>query len=187
MADNQVKFKGHFGCGLMVYHTTRQAQVDGDDDEEEEETYGDLKRQLDAGIDLWQNHRSFFFSVEGRMQFDFTDEAYRLSHLVQGKIIDLELQFNELKVFHGDEEISSEESDLNWRLRDLRTIIVESGLNSLLGAVAGFLQVPLSPFPKVEKCLGLAGNGSFMEINDGCAIIGYDFRVKRTNAECLFN
>jgi hypothetical protein len=49
-----------------------------------------------------------------------------------------------------------------------------------LGAIAGYLQVPLSPFPAVEKCLGLLGNGSFMEIREGFAEIGYDFKLRKT-------
>ena len=119
-------------------------------------------------------------------QFDFSEHKYRLNSLVQGKIVDFILTFNELKVFHGDTEVMSEEYDLNLRFQTAREVVLETGLKTFFGAMAGYLQIPLSPFPKTEKCLGLIGNGSYMEIDDGYARIGYDFKLRRTTAECLF-
>ena len=68
-------------------------------DDDDTESYASLKAKLDAGFNLWVNHRSFFFSVEGRAQFDFSEHKYRLKSLVQGKIVDFDLKFIELKVF----------------------------------------------------------------------------------------
>ena len=153
----------------MAYYT------DPEEDDDEPEGYGSLRRKLDSGIDNWRNYRSFFFSVEGLMEFSFDQDEYRFKHLVQGKLTDFDLKFNELKVFAEDTEVFSEEEDFNGRVEGLRMLVMETGLKTALGAIAGYLQVPLSPFPKIERCLGLRGDGSYMEIKDGYAVIGYNF------------
>lgn len=58
------------------------------------------------------NHRSFFISSEGFTQFDFTDNRYTRKSLVQGKVVDLDVKFNEIKVYKGSEEIMSEEEEI---------------------------------------------------------------------------
>lgn len=37
--------------------------------------------------------------------------------------------------------------------------------------------IPLAPFPEIERCLGLHSRDSEMKIQEGYAIISYDFRV----------
>ena len=82
---------------------------------------------------------------------------------------DLDLEFKELKVFKEDEEILSEEVNLNDRIQVMKMVIMNTGLKTLFGEMASWVQMPLSPFPRVEKCFGLRGNGSFMQINEGYA------------------
>lgn len=52
--------KAHFGCGVAAFVSEPSA----DDEDDEVEGYASLKAKLDAGLDLWRNHRSFFFSLE---------------------------------------------------------------------------------------------------------------------------
>ena len=43
------------------------------------------------------------------------------------------------------------------------------------------------PFPEVERCLGLSPADSSFRIEEGYAVIGYDFDVQRANQQCLFD
>lgn len=165
--DNIIKWQSHFGCGLVYYDPKIAKQIN-------ESKVNIFKSRSEA----WVNHRSFFISSEGHAQFDFSDIKYQRKSLVQGKIIDLDFKFNEVKVYKGTEEIMSEEDEIQARFEVLKTIILTTGLKSMLGSFSSFAQVPLSFFPEIERCLGLKENGAFMEISEGIARIGYDYKVK---------
>ena len=46
---------------------------------------------------------------------------------------------------------------------------------------------PMVPFPDVERCLGLKPKDSTMRIQDGYAILPFDYKVKPSNVNCIFN
>lgn len=46
---------------------------------------------------------------------------------------------------------------------------------------------PMVPFPDVERCLGLKAKDSSMQIQDGYAILAFDYNVKPSNQDCIFN
>jgi len=72
------------------------------------------------------------------------------------------IDFTELKVYKGSEEIDAEEFNLNARVEALRHIILNTGLKSLFGSLSNYLKLPVSPFPKLERCLGMTGESSYM-------------------------
>ena len=43
------------------------------------------------------------------------------------------------------------------------------------------------PFPAVEDCLGLFPKDSSMKIQDGYAVLAYDFDIVSTNTDCIYN
>ena len=98
-----------------------------------------------------------------------------------------DLEFTELKVFLGDEEIDGEEENLNYRVKILQHLVLNTGLGSLLGDLSKFIKLPISPYPTLESCLGLTGQSSYMKIYEGYANVGYDFKVKPASRDCLFN
>ena len=81
----------------------------------------------------------------------------------------MNMTFTEAKVFAGDEEVFGEEEGLNGRLETLKELILHTGLKTVFGEMASLVQLPLSPFPKIERCLGLREDGSFMQVEDGYA------------------
>lgn len=115
---------------------------------------------------------------------DFEDNKKKSLSLIQGKILNFEIEFTELKVFKGSEEIDAEAFNLNARVDLLRHIIATTGLKSLFGSLSNYLKLPVSPFPKLERCLGMAGESSYMQIMEGYANIGYDFKVKASSSDC---
>ena len=56
--NNEIAFRGHFGCGLFVNDKTN----------------------------YWVNHRSFFFSNHGTIRFDFSEHKYKKKQLTYGDI-----------------------------------------------------------------------------------------------------
>lgn len=46
--------------------------------------------------------------------------------------------------------------------------------------------IPLVPFPKIQRCLGLSQKDSSMEIFEGYVLLAYDFQVKPSHQDCLF-
>jgi len=57
----------------------------------------------------------------------------------------------------GSKEIHGEEENLNWRIEAIRHMILNTDLKSLLGDLGQFVKLPISPYPKIEDCLGLQG------------------------------
>ena len=47
--------------------------------------------------------------------------------------------------------------------------------------------LPMVPFPDVARCLGLTAKDSTMKIKEGYAIMAFDYSVKSSNENCLFN
>ena len=47
--------------------------------------------------------------------------------------------------------------------------------------------LPLVPFPEVAPCLGLIPKDSSMVIQEGYAVMSYDYDVYRSGENCLFD
>ena len=74
---------------------------------------------------------------------------------------------------------------LNYLIDNIRSKLDEPAIKM----ITGFFNngAPLVPFPQVQRCLGLAPKGSHMEIKEGYAVLAFDYDVKRSNKDCLFN
>lgn len=46
---------------------------------------------------------------------------------------------------------------------------------------------PFVPFPAIERCLGMNIKDSVVQIKEGYAVMGYDFKVQKSDKDCLFN
>ncbi len=57
-------------------------------------------------------------------------------------------------------------------------MILNTGLKSLLGDLGQFAKLPISPYPKIENCLGIQGKSAIMNIDEGFVNIGYEYKVK---------
>jgi hypothetical protein len=76
---------------------------------------------------------------------------------------------------------------LNARVEMIEYLILNTGLKSLFGELSSFVKLPVSPFPALEKCLGLSGEASYMQISEGYANVGFDYKVKSATQDCLFD
>lgn len=75
---------------------------------------------------------------------------------------------------HLNNKISRIESTLNEPAIKMVTDLFNKG-------------IPFVPFPQIERCLGLGIKDAVVQIKDGYAIMGYDFKVQKSSNDCLFN
>lgn len=203
----------HFGCGLYVYDSGRKKS----EVEQLMELFASIVPEEDDP--KWKEHNSFFMSLQGEMDFDFSDGAkvfkpkFSLEGLtgtdifdkmtdplmqdvnlaegvpmVFGILKDFRPVVKELKVFDKNGKAQIDQADeLNEKINNLKDL---SRSNPVLKVVTekifgqGF---PMVPFPDVERCLGLKAKDSTMQIQDGYAIFAFDYNVKSSNQDCLFD
>lgn len=108
--------------------------------------------------------------------------------LIFGIMRDFRPEIKELKVYdkNGDAMLDKAQ-DLNKKIMNWRQL---SKTNDQLKVVSDtvFNQgIPMVPFPDVARCLGLSAKDSTMKIKEGYAIMAFDYSVKSSNENCLFN
>ena len=112
-----------------------------------------------------------------------------------GKLLNFKPEVSELKVvknYHEldevDKELSEEEEarQLLDKINQGISFINDNPTSKMI--FDGFnTGIPMVPFPEVEGCLGLMPKDSSMKIQDGYAVLAYDFDVRTTNTDCIFN
>lgn len=65
----------------------------------------------------WKPWRTFFFAIKGDVNFDFQNNE-KLNGILTGKIKNINLKANEVKVYSKDKEIPSEETQYIQRIND---------------------------------------------------------------------
>ena len=139
---------------------------------------------IDINSELWTNWRSFFLSLGGMAHFDFA--GVEVAQMMFGNINDLDINIKELKVFKGNHEEYSEEHYYQERWNTFRSTMRNTPVGQLISKFAFPKGIPLSPFPVMEKCMGLRVVDSHMEILEGFARVAYNFRVSPAEESCLF-
>lgn len=114
----------HFGCGLYVYkHKFKQSDI---------ESLMGLFTSMSTDISdpQWTKYRSIFVSMTANIDFDFSEKSKKLNlpgaeligadinlskyvPLIMGRVLEFRPKFNELKVYHEEEELSNEARLLN--------------------------------------------------------------------------
>ena len=104
---------------------------------------------------------------------------------ITGRITDFSPEVSELRLYTDGKLDESEGHDLNNMIRNLKNTLDEPSVQ----AITTFFNmgIPMVPFPKVEDCLGLIPKDSHMELKDGYAVMAFDYDVKKSEHECLFN
>lgn len=186
----------HFGCNLNVLEETAEKS--------DMEALMDLFKDFHAVGDAkaaWKTYRSVFMSLYFKASFDFSDDAkkintmgltseeYKLNEGVPiafGKVVDLNVHVDELKVYKGTTAQSEEAHYINSLIHEGKDLYRNSGFKTLLETFwsAG---LPVAPFPIVEHCLGLSPKDSSMSIKDGYAVMAFDYNVDKADDDCLFN
>lgn len=192
---NHVGLDLHFGCNLNVLEETAQKS--------DMEALMDLFKDFHTlGKDqAWVKYRSIFTSLYFKATFDFSDDAkkintmgltsedYRMNEGIPttfGKVIDLNLHVDELKIYKGNKAQSEEAHYLNALIADSKALYANSGFKTFADTFWSS-GLPLAPFPILEHCLGLSPKDSSMGIKDGYAVLAFDYNVETAKDDCLFH
>lgn len=192
---NHIGLDLHFGCNLNVLEETAEKT--------DMEALMDLFKDFHAlpADQNWKTHRSVFMSLYFKATFDFSDAAKKVNTLgltsedykmndgiptTFGKVVDLNLHVDELKIYKGTIEQSEEAHYLNALLQEGKSLYKNSGMKTFVDTfwTSG---IPLAPFPIVEHCLGLSPKDSTMAIKDGYAVLAFDYNVESAEDDCIFN
>lgn len=129
-------------------------------------------------------------SLHGSTQIEL--EAAGKSSKMQGKFKDFDFVIRELKVYKGEEnsnffkEVISEEKEYNDRIQQFKSLINNTPLGQLQDKVPFLQAIPLSPFPKIQKCIGVSPYNGKVEVLDRYMRIGFDLKVDHADESCLF-
>lgn len=107
------------------------------------------------------------------------------------KVVEFEPTIHEVKIFKEDKELYGEMKDeaqyLNQKIYDMRNHdfwdqpLVKPIVELLFGN-----SIPVMPYPNIEQCMGLKPKNSQMSINEGYAVMSFDYNIKQSHKDCLF-
>lgn len=112
---------------------------------------------------------------------------------MQGSFNNFDFKIKELKVYKGDansqffKEVISEEAAYNERIQYLKGLINNTPIHQLTTRIPFLQGLPLSPFPRMQRCMGVTPYNGKMEILDRYVRIGFDLKVGHADETCLFD
>ena len=206
---NQIEMDLHFGCGVFRFKNAGAANP--------MELMVDFFSMLATDMDdpRWEAYRHFYMTLSGTMNFDFTDtykepvnpfkglgfdlpipDAFKEQHkkaagamkvpYIMGVIEKWDPVVKGVKMFNGNNEVDNHGGQiLNDKLNDFKGTMNSPEIKMVTDV---FNQgIPIVPFPAIERCLGMTTGSSIMKLEEGYAIMGFDFEVSKSNTDCLFN
>jgi len=97
---------------------------------------------------------------------------------VYGRVIDFTPKVTELNLFTNGEKDEEEGHILNDLITNTKDKLNEPSIKMITGFFnRGF---PMIPFPVVERCINLQPSDSHMTIEEGYAIMAFDYTVKKS-------
>ena len=204
---NKIEADLHFGCSVMVFNNQNTNDLS---------QLLEFFTQLSAEKDdpRWEQFSSFFMSINANAEVSFHDagsgsmdlgilktiigdvpenvkEQHRdfmnkLYPYVNMKLEKFSPRVKELRLKNSEGEYDSAgRQHLNNKISRIESTLNEPGIKMITDFFnKGF---PFVPFPQIERCLGMGIKDAVVQIKDGYAIMGYDFKVQRSTTNCLFN
>lgn len=74
---------------------------------------------------------------------------------------------------------------INAKINNIKQTFEDPLLQTLKDFIS--MGLPLVPYPRVEECLGLKSRDSVMRIQEGYAIMAFDYDIVSSHAGCLFD
>lgn len=98
--------------------------------------------------------------------------------MIFGIMTDFRPKIKELKVFDKNGKAQLDQADeLNDKIMDLKKLSRTQPILKMVTEKVFEQGFPMVPFPDVERCLGLKAKDSTMQIQDGFAILAFDYNV----------
>ena len=122
----------------------------------------------------WISFRSFYgeVSIKAKIDFGATEETRQLSYKADFKKIEL----SKLKIFKGDEAMSTEETSLK--------MMINMGLGMGKDQISEYFSVPTLTYPNLKPCSGLNVIRPLIQIDEGFLRLAVDFDIKPAEYGC---
>lgn len=116
---------------------------------------------------------------------DRVDELRKSAPFIYGRVVDFTPNVQELIILTDGSVDKSEGARLNDFIMNIKSKLDLPGVKML---TSFFNQgVPLVPFPVVQRCLGFQPKDSHMVIQEGYAVLAFDYGVAKSDTGCLFD
>ena len=103
-----------------------------------------------------------------------------------GNIEEVDFTVKELKVFKGDREVDEAEY-YNEKIQAYKALFKNLPFDQITKRFPFLTGLPLTPYPRMAKCLGLEPYNGKIEILDRYLRFGFDIKVKPADDECFFS
>lgn len=102
-----------------------------------------------------------------------------------------DFNFREFKVFKGtgasEHEMLADEQLYISRLNDLKSMLVGNPVTGYLNKLAFLQGIPMSPFPKYQRCMGMTPIDGSMQILDRFMRVGFNVKLEKADESCLYS
>jgi len=177
---NIAEFTFNFGCGVFIGPANDANPLSLFSNMFKPQDEQDQAKKTENSD--WKMYRSFFIATHGSAELDFKPSSFFNSeHFMQASINNLDFNIRELKVFKGqgtdEHEMVSEEAFYNERLQDMKSLLVGNPISSFISKIPFLQGIPMSPFPKYQRCLGMTLYDGTIEIMDRYVRIAFNIKL----------
>ena len=110
---------------------------------------------------------------------------------MQASFKQVDFNIREFKVFKGtgasEHEMLADEQLYISRLQELKSFLEGSQLNNVINKFPLLQGIPMSPFPKYQRCLGATHIDGNMQIEERFMRIAFNVRLEKADEACLYS
>jgi hypothetical protein len=190
---NIIEFAANFGCGVFVGGVAEQNPMELFQQvmkiiNKIPDNNSNNKQQTN---DEWANFRSFYVSVTGSLELAFSTATYfGVESFMQGSLKNIDFKIRDLKVYKGSganmREMISEEKTYNDKIMGVKQLIENTPIGEYAKKIPFLQGLPLTPFPKYQRCLGMQPHNGNIQIHDRYVQVAFDVKVSEADESCLY-
>jgi hypothetical protein len=129
--------------------------------------------------------------VTGSTEVAFSAANYfGMENFMQGSFKNINFNIRDLKVYKGSgnnmREMISEEKTYNDKIMDFRKTIDNTPMADYAKKIPFLQGLPLSPFPRYQRCLGMTPTNGNIQIHDRYIQVAFDVKVSEADESCLY-
>lgn len=130
-------------------------------------------------------------SITGNAELAFSTSTYfGVESFMQGSLKNIDFKIRDLKVYKGAgsnmKEMISEEKTYNDRIMGIKYMIENTPIADYAKKIPFLQGLPLTPFPKYQRCLGMTPHNGNIQIHDRYVQVAFDLKVAEADESCLY-
>lgn len=110
---------------------------------------------------------------------------------MQGSLKNFDFKIRDLKVYKGSgqnmREMISEEKTYNDKFLSIKNLIENTPLTEYAKKIPFLQGIPLSPFPRYQRCLGVTPHNGNVKVHDRYIQVAFDLKMSQADEKCLYS